>query len=155
MKKILLLIYGAFFCFIFWYGFVASKTFDGAVTHSFEKGMEYPRKMARLKELGWRFTGTPRWAPTGQQIEVGLEITGPDGKPVTGAAVSLDISRPASPETMEIGEVREKVPGHYTSTVIFRKHGQWLVTATIASKNDEFTYEYKLYADNKGQTNGT
>ncbi len=155
MKKLLFLIYGSFLCFIFWYGFVASKTFDGAVSHSFEKGMDYPRKVARLKELGWQFKGMPRWVPRGSEVEVGLEITGPGGKPVTGASVSLDISRPASAEAIETGRVEETRPGHYVSSVVFPGHGLWLVTATIVSHDDEFTYEYKIYADDKGQTNGT
>lgn len=146
MKKILWTTYILFFFFIIYYGLVASRTFDGAVDKPYDKGMAYPAKMARLEELGWHFKADAGWVLAGRPGDFTLTVTGKDNAPVRGARVTLEISRPAGPETLPPVQAAEAEPGRYVAGFTVPEYGHWLFSVKIDKMEDEFDYEYKIYA---------
>lgn len=156
MKKILWTTYILFFLFVIYYGGVASRTFDGAVDKPYDKGMAYPAKTARLKELGWRFQVDAGRVTAGRPGDFTLTITGKNNAPVQGARVTLEISRPAGPETLLPVQAAETQAGRYVANFTVPELGHWLLTVRINRMEDEFDYEYKIYAASgeKNNANG-
>lgn len=154
MKIILYITYTLFFSFVIGYWVFASKTFDGAVKHSYTEGLEYPRKLARLKELGWRFeTGTGK-VSTGVPVELALGIRDKNGRPVSGLAVTMEVSRPASIEALEPATARELTAGRYVAPVIIPAYGHWQVVSRIQYQQENFTHTFRIYAEKGGKENG-
>jgi len=147
MKKILYCIYTVFFTFIVWHVMFAIDGFDGAVKNSFTKGMEYPKQLAKQKELDLVFSGSPAHVVAGKPFDLVLNITGKEKSPVTGAEVDLEVARPASQQRAVRAIAGEQKAGEYTMTVTVPGYGHWLVTAIIVIGGDEFTHEFRIYAD--------
>ena len=154
MKKILYVIYTLFFSFVIGYSVFAAKTFDGAVKHSYEKGLEYPHKIARLKELGWHFQGSGDKLVSGSPAALILAVVDDKGHPVTGLEVRMEVSRPASREALEPLQAREKEPGHYVADVTLPAYGHWQVVSRIESQQDDFTHTFRIYAQKGAKENG-
>ena len=148
MKKILYCVYGVFFTFIIWHVMFAAKGFDGAVKNSFEKGMDYPRKMAKKKELGLVFTGSPKQVVIGEPVDLVLDISKYEAEPVTGATVTMEVARPASQESAaETTAAAEGSAGRYQMSCTIPNYGHWLVTAKITIDDEEFIHEFRIYAE--------
>ena len=154
MKKILYCVYGVFFTFIVWHVMFAAKGFDGAVNNSFDKGMDYPRQMAKIRELGLTFEGTPKQIIVGKAAELKLRITSHGENPVTGADVTMEVARPASREQVSVSPVIEQDAGLYATGLTVTGYGHWLVTAKIIMGDEKFTHEFRIYAE-KEQLNET
>jgi len=154
VKKILYTIYTLFFSFVIGYSVFAAKTFDGAVKHSYEKGMEYPRKVARLKELGWQFEGGGERMVSGTPVDLTLAVVDREGRPVSGLDVVMEVSRPATPEALAPLAAREKEPGHYVADVTLPAYGHWQVVTRIHSQQEDFTHTFKIYAEKGEKENG-
>ena len=154
MKKILYCVYGVFFTFIVWHVMFAAEGFDGAVKNSFDKGMDYPRQLAQIKELGLVFEGSPKQVTVGSPTELTLRITGLEDKPVSGADVVMEIARPASRQSIASAPVTEQAAGSYVRSLDVSDYGHWLVTAQIILNDEKFTYEFRIYAE-KEQTDET
>jgi len=150
MPRLLMGVYALFFCFVIWYGAVASRTFDGAVKDSYEKGMAYPAQKARLKELGWTFQGGPRQLVQGEAGPLRLKIMLGDGSPVRGAEVTFAVARPASRETLPALTAQEIEAGAYQTMVTLPGDGHWFITASIRRGQDMFTYEFRTFAEKRG-----
>jgi hypothetical protein len=67
-------IYGIFLSFVIGYAVFATKTFDGAIEHSYEKGMAYPLKLAQMQELNWLFQAGEHQFKTGEKTLLDLGI---------------------------------------------------------------------------------
>ncbi len=147
MKKILYCVYTVFFTFIVWHVMFAIDGFDGAVKNSFTKGMEYPKQLAKQKELQLVFDGTPQHVIVGQPFDLVLNITGKENSPVSGAVVAMEVARPASQQTAASETAGEQGAGKYKMNVTVPGHGHWLVTAKIVIGGEKFTHEFRIYAD--------
>ena len=155
MKKILYCVYGVFFTFIIWHVMYAADGFDGAVKNSFDKGMDYPVKIAKMKELGLVFEGSPKQVVVGQPVDLVLDITEHAHKPVSGAKVSMEVTRPASLDSAaESTPAMEAGAGKYQMNCTIPNYGHWLVTAIITIDDEEFIHEFRIYAE-KEKTNET
>lgn len=147
MKKILYCVYTVFFTFIVWHAMFAIDGFDGAVKNSFTKGMEYPKQLAKQKELSLVFSGAPNHVVVGQPFDLVLNITGKEERPVTGAEVDMEVARPASQQTAARAAAGEHEEGNYLMNVTVPGHGHWLVTAKIRIDGTTFTHAFRIYAD--------
>jgi len=147
MKKILYCVYTIFFTFIVWHVMFAINGFDGAVKNSFSKGMEYPKQLAKQKELRLVFDGTPQHVIVGQPFDLILHITGKEKHPVSGAEVAMEVARPASQQTAASATAGEGGAGEYHMNVTVPGYGHWLVTAKIVIDGEKFTHEFRIYAD--------
>ncbi len=154
MKKILYCVYGVFFTFIVWHVMFAADGFDGAVKNSYEKGMEYPRLLAKQKQLGIEFVGSPGQVIAGKPADIQLQIT-EHGKPLTGATVSMEVARPASLQNAGAeATANEEEAGKYMMHVTIPEYGHWAVTAKIILDKEEFSHEFRIYAE-RANTNET
>ncbi len=155
IPRLLMVVYALFFSFVVWYGVLASRTFDGAVKDSYEKGMAYPAQISRIKELGWNFEGGPRQLIQGQAGALQLRIGSSDGTAVRDAEVELIVARPAAREALPPLTAKESSPGVYQATVTLPGPGHWFVTATIRWRGESFTYEFRTYAEERNAHHGT
>ncbi len=153
MKKILYCVYTLFFTFIVWHVMFAIDGFDGAVKNSFTKGMNYPVQLAKQKELGLVFEGTPVQVVAGKPFDLILNITGRAKQPVRGAEVAMEVARLASQETAAHSFAGEKEAGQYLMNITVPGNGHWLVTAKIVIGEEKFTHEFRIYADVKQRRN--
>jgi nitrogen fixation protein FixH len=112
--------------------------------------MAYPAKVARQKELGWTFNGSAEKLTVGQPGNFILSITDKDGRPVREAKVSMTVSRPASREALPVVQAKEQENGDYMAQITVPAYGHWLVNVTINRQDDEFDFEYKVYASKGG-----
>ncbi|MCK5194602.1 MAG: FixH family protein [Desulfobulbaceae bacterium] len=151
MKKILVVIYVIFIGFVAGYSVFATKTFDGAVKHSYRKGMEYPVKLARLKELGWHFQSGPGKVVTGIPVELMLAITDNNGKPVQNMSVTFEVSRPAGPDCLRPMNAQEHEAGRYMAEMTIPQYGHWQIIANIHFNKEEFNHTFRIYAE-KGES---
>jgi FixH len=155
MKKILYCVYGVFFTFIVWHVMFAIDGFDGAVKNSYKKGMDYPRQMAKKQELGLMFVGSPKQIVVGQPVDLVLDITEHAKIPVTGAEVTMEVARPASMQSAApTTPTTEETAGKYHMHLMVPEYGHWTVTAKITIGDEEFTHEFRLYAERE-KTNET
>ena len=99
--------------FVISYGVFATVTFDGAIEHSYEKGMAYPQKLAKLQELNWQFQPGGHQFRTGEKALLELWIKDRNKNPVHDASVQFEVNRPASRERMPMQTAKEMEPGHY------------------------------------------
>jgi hypothetical protein len=146
VKRTLFIVYAIFFSFVVGYAVFASVTFDGAITHSYEKGMEYPQKIARLKTLGWQFKVGNDRLQSGKSQPLDLWLTTDKGQPVAGARVSMQVTRPASPDTLPTILANEEEKGHYKGVVTLPGYGHWLVKVSIDHFEEQIEYEFRIYA---------
>jgi len=151
VRTTLFIVYGIFLSFVVGYAVFASVTFDGAITHSYEKGMEYPQKIARLKTLGWQFKLGKDQFQSKKPESLDLWLTTGNGKPVAGAKVSMEVTRPASPDTLPEIPAKEVEKGHYKGVVTLPEYGHWLVRVWIDHLGEQIEYEFRIYA-NEGES---
>lgn len=147
MKKILYCVYTVFFTFIVWHVMFAINGFDGAVKNSFTKGMDYPKQLEKKRELGLEFSGLPQQVVVGKPFDLVLNITGLAEKPVRGAEVVFDVSRPASQQRAAHSAAREEQAGQYLMHMTVPEYGHWMATAKIVIGEEKFTHEFRIYAD--------
>lgn len=146
MKQVLFLIYGIFLTFVIGYSIFASVTFDGAIKGSYEKGQQYPQELARLHRLGWQFISGQEELQAGKTGPLDLLIVDRNGSPLTGASVTMEISRPAGPQTLPAQNAAEQQSGHYTATVNLPGYGHWLVNAQITMDGQPVGHEFRIFA---------
>ena len=84
-----------------------------------------PALSARIR---FALAGTPRSL---DPIAVTVRVDD-NGRPVTGAHVSVDLSMPSMPMPDNRTALRETAPGTYTGTVRFSMSGAWTATVTAA-----------------------
>ena len=147
MKQGLYLIYGTFLVFVIGYSIFASVTFDGAIEGSYEKGEHYPQDLARLRKLGWQFIPGQEALQAGQNGLLDLLILDRNGSPLTGASVTMEVSRPAGPQTLPAQQATERKRGHYTINVNLPGYGYWLVDARITSDGRPVEHEFRIFAN--------
>lgn len=155
MKVTLFIVYGIFFSFVVGYAVFATVTFDGDINHSFEKGMEYPEKLARLETLGWQVKLENDQVFSGKPGPLDLWLTAGNGEPVTGAKVSMEVTRPASPDTLPKIQASEEEDGHYKGLVTLPGYGHWLVKVSVDHLEDQIEYEFRIYANQGELSRGT
>jgi nitrogen fixation protein FixH len=149
LKVTLFCIYGIFLCFVIGYAVFASVTFDGAIEHSYEKGMAYPQKLAKLKELNWQFQPGKHQFRIGEEALLELWIRDKENNPVHDASVQFEVNRPASQEAMPTQKAKEMEPGHYVTPIQVRRFGHWQVKAVVIQDQVEVEHEFRIYV-NKG-----
>jgi nitrogen fixation protein FixH len=149
LKAALFFIYGIFLIFVIGYSVYATVTFDGAIEHSYEKGMAYPQKIATLQELNWRFQPGGHQFRTGEKSLLEIWITDKNNEPVHSATVRFEVNRPAGPEAMPIQTAREMEPGRYVSSVQLPQFGHWRVRAIVVRDQVQVEHEFQIYV-NKG-----
>jgi nitrogen fixation protein FixH len=147
MKLVLYLVYATFLAFVIGYSIFASVTFDGAIKGSYEKGEQYPQDLARLHRLGWQFIPGSEALRAGKTGLLDLLILDRNGSPLTGASVSMEISRPAGPQTLPTQKAAEQQKGHYTASVNLPGYGHWLVNARIALDGPPVEHEFRIFAN--------
>jgi nitrogen fixation protein FixH len=147
LKVALFCIYGIFLSFVIGYAVFATKTFDGAIEHSYEKGMAYPQKLAQLQELNWQFQPGEHQFKTGEKTLLELGIRDKHNKPITNAAVQFEVQRPASRETVPTQTAKEMKPGHYATTIQMPRFGHWLVTAIVVQGQVQVAHEFRIYVN--------
>lgn len=149
MKVTLFCIYGIFLSFVIGYAVFATVTFDGAIEHSYEKGMAYPQKLAQLQELDWRFQPGEHQFKIGEKALLELWILDKNNHPVHDASVQFEVNRPASQETMPTQMAKEMEPGHYVTPIQVPQFGHWLVKAVVVHDQIQVEHEFRIYV-NKG-----
>ncbi len=122
--------------------------------HSYEKGLEYPHKLARLKELGWHFKGGYGKLTSGSPVDLALDVVDNNGVPVSGLQVIMEISRPASAEALKPATAAEKKAGRYVADVTFPAFGHWQVVSHIHYQQEDFTHTFRIYAEKGEKGNG-
>jgi nitrogen fixation protein FixH len=145
LKVTLFIIYGIFLCFVVGYAVFATATFDGAIEHSYEKGMAYPQKLAKLQELNWRFQPGEHRFRTGEKALLELWIRDKNNNPVHDASVQFEVNRPASQETMPKQSANEMEPGHYVTSIQVPQFGHWLVKAIVVQDQVQVEHEFRIY----------
>lgn len=145
MKATLFCIYGIFLLFVVSYGVFATVTFDGAIEHSYEKGMAYPQKLAYLRKLNWRFQPGQHQFRTGEKAFLELWIRDKNNDPVHNASVEFEVNRPAGRETLPTQTAREVEPGHYVTPVQVHRFGHWLVKAVVVHGQVQVEHEFRIY----------
>ncbi len=147
MKQALYLIYGTFLAFVIGYSVFASVTFDGAIEGYYEKGEQYPQDLARLHRLGWQFIPGREELQAGKTGRLDLLILDRNGSPLPGASVTMEISRPAGPQTLPAQQAAEQQNGHYSISVSLPGYGHWLVNARITSDGQSVEHEFRIFAN--------
>ena len=142
-------IYGIFLLFVIGYSVFATVTFDGAIDHSYAKGMAYPQELAKLQELNWRFQPGEHRFRTGGKTLLELWIRDKSNSPVHDASVQFEVSRPASQETMPTQTAKEMEPGHYVTPIQVPQFGHWLVKVIVVRDQVHIEHEFRIYV-NKG-----
>lgn len=147
MKVALFCIYGIFLCFVIGYGVFATVTFDGAIEHSYEKGMAYPQKLAKLQELNWRFQPGEHQFRTGEKALLELWIRDKDNNPVHDASVQFEVNRPASRAAIPTQQAKEMEPGRYVTPIQVPRLGHWLVKAIVVQDELQVEHEFRIYVE--------
>jgi nitrogen fixation protein FixH len=149
LKVTLFCIYGIFLSFVIGYAVFATVTFDGAIDHSYEKGMAYPQKLAKLQELNWQFQPGEHQFRTGEEGHLELWIRDKYNNPVHDVSVQFEVNRPASQESIPTQTAREMEPGHYITSIQVPRLGHWLVKAIVVHDQVQVEHEFRIYV-NKG-----
>lgn len=151
MKAILFCTYGLFLSFVIGYSVFATVTFDGDIRHSYEKGMAYPQKLAKLQELNWRFQPGEHQFRTGEKALLELSISDKKNNPVCDACVQFKVTRPAGRETIPTQPAKEMEPGHYGTPIQVPQFGHWLVKAVVVQDQVEVEHEFRIYIENASE----
>jgi hypothetical protein len=147
MKKILIAIYTLFLLFLVGSAIFASKTFDGDVDNAYEKGMQYPVELEKIKKLGWHFSTPKNKIIMGLPGNIELLISDNDKKPVSGAQVSMELSLLTKPDTLPIKRAKESSPGSYIVSASLPYHGHWQVDAIILYNGEKILHRFKIYIE--------
>lgn len=149
MKNTIITIYLLFLTFLISSAVFASKTFDGDIRNSYEKGMAYPVEKEKIKKHGWSFSIQQHTFPINKQSTLELLITDKDGLPVRGADVTMQISRPNQPFALPSLQAREQNEGYYGATMTLPFEGHWQVNADIRINEEQVHQLFKFYAEEK------
>jgi hypothetical protein len=147
MKKLLFAVYLVFLTFLVGSAVFASRTFDGDIRNSFEKGMAYPLEKAKIKEKGWSFSINQKLFSVDRQSKLEILITDEYRSPIHGAKVSMEISRLTQPYTLPLQQAFEQETGHYITSVSLPSHGHWQVIAGIEIDDELVHHQFNIYAE--------
>ena len=102
---------------------IATRTHTGVVTdEAYNRGLAYNETIEAAEAqdaLGWQ--SSVRLDDTG----LVFEITDTVGKPLSGASVRAEISRPLEADQGQIVSLNEARPGVYSADIEFPADGQW------------------------------
>jgi len=108
----------------------------------YRKALAWDSKRAQDRyntELGWRLEFRVEPAAPGQDPRVCVELTGPDGKPVTGARVAVEtFSNIRRDETMTA--TLTPTDSGYQAAMPMRGNGLWEFRFTVTRGGELFTY---------------
>lgn len=111
----------------------AITTFGGVDTpSSYQAGLTFKAEEAEAAAQAARnWTVDARIAPTAEASELSLEVRDGDGRPVTGADVSVRLAHPVDERRDIAVTVSETAPGRYSGGAV-TKPGQWTLDIEIA-----------------------
>lgn len=129
----LLAFFGVIFAVNAYFATVAIGTYTGVVAQEpYRKGLTYNRRIAaslRQDELNWTATVEAR-----RDGLTRLDLSAPDGQPVTGLDVKGVMGRPSTDIADRALTFTETKPGHYETQAAAIEPGNWIVT--IAARAD-------------------
>jgi nitrogen fixation protein FixH len=111
--------------------YIAVSTFPGAAsTDDFDTSNRYDailKAVAAQDALGWTE------AARAQALTAVIDLTGPDHKPLTRAALTANAERPLGSDSLTALAFIEAAPGHYVATSALPMPGQWDLKLTVAA----------------------
>ena len=111
----------------------ALDTWPGLTTgHAYQEGITYNQTIEQAekqKALGWR-SRLSLGAPTPRGHLVAARMSGPDGQPLRGLAVTALLRRPVGEGLDMTVTLAEDTPGHYAALVKLPAPGRWEVVVT-------------------------
>jgi nitrogen fixation protein FixH len=118
--------------------YAAMHTFPGqAGGNGFDLSNRYDQVIARVQRqaaLGWSVR-----VETDAQRHPVLLLRGPDGAPLTGAAVQATAERPLGPQHSTALAFRETARGRYVADGVLAEPGQWDLLLSASAQGHDFT----------------
>ena len=114
---------------------IAVSTFNGLATeNAYMEGLAYNRTLDQAADqarLGW--TVTPSFRPAGDLVgDLTLIASGATGAPLTGATVTVALSRPTQAGHDFVVTLEALEPGHYGAAIAFPLPGVWDARVEVA-----------------------
>jgi nitrogen fixation protein FixH len=111
--------------------YIAVSTFPGAASNDdFDTSNRYDailKAAAAQDALGWTE------AASAQGLTAVVDLTGPDHRPLTGAALTANAERPLGSDTFTALAFTQAAPGHYVATSALPMPGQWDLKLQVAA----------------------
>lgn len=121
---------------------IATRTHTGVVTEeAYNRGLAYNQTINAAEAqdaLGW---------VSSTRVEDGdivFEIADADAKPLSGAFVKAEISRPIEAGHEQTAVLNETRPGFYVASVEFPADGQWDVRVFLSWQNHKYQSRERL-----------
>lgn len=125
---------------------VVHTAFPGAVPHDRNKLYEpHQQRLERQRLLGWKVVpvGLDRLHKNSPS-DLLIQITDKDGKPVTGAKVSLAMWRMANSHDDRHFDLQEHKDGEYSITLNLVNAGNWIADIYIERGQDSFVMQHPV-----------
>ncbi|MDA8082505.1 MAG: FixH family protein [Nitrospiraceae bacterium] len=131
---------------------IGSRSFEGIVTkHPYETGIAWDRTRHERIESGWGVRINGESIHTGD-VSLPITVTDRENHALTGAAVTVTLSRPASAAYDATYAAVESVPGIYTAAARFPLYGYWDVKITVSHDKKRVSFDKRLYITKQGES---
>jgi nitrogen fixation protein FixH len=118
---------------------------ETVVAHPYEDGLHHDAERASRAALGLAVSVDDE-SPAVGVAPLAFRLADRDGNPVEGAAVEVELSRPATSRGEVRGDARETAPGRYAAAVAFPVAGAWDVRFDVRRGADRVRLERRLVA---------
>jgi len=146
MRNLLIAVYVLFIAFLTATAIYGSHIFGGDVKNAYEKGMRYAEDQELIGRLGWQFSNLSHPLTQGVESQVELQVEDAQGAPLSGATVTMRLSRETKLGPVTEAVVREEAPGHYVGRLRPPFLGFYEVAATITTQGHTVPYRFSVYA---------
>lgn len=149
-KKVLLSFILFFLTFIIVdaiFAYISIKTNPGvAVEQAYEKGLNYNQTLEEAEEqskLGWNV----ELQYLAQKSQISLNLTDKNNKPITGAKISFNLSRPLQAGFESSLQANQAGAGLYLAEAKFPMKGNWQVDAIVEVSGKKFYKSEKIIVE--------
>lgn len=126
---------------------VGTKSFEGIVVEKpYETGLLWDAAEKEKASLGWKVDLRTKNFRTGENAVV-LQVFDIEGKPLSGAGVSITVSRPSTNAYDAVYPSREKTSGVYEARVRLPLFGHWDLKVSVTSKERAAVFHERIFAE--------
>jgi nitrogen fixation protein FixH len=130
--------------------FIGTRNFEGLVVDKpYEAGIDWDRIQERKAKLGWSATVNRTSYPLGKSDLI-VYLAGRNGSPMSGAVISIAVSRPSTNRYDRTYPALQQTDGSYLASIDLPLPGRWDVIIHVASGQERADFKTSLAAERIG-----
>ncbi len=126
---------------------IGSRSFEGLVVDKpYETGLAWDAERKKCDRLGWKAAPSQSSFPVGRNV-IDILVTTRDGALLSGATVTVLVTRPATRVYDRVSRAIRETSGQYRTSIELPVFGAWDLRTTVARDGDLCVFNQRIYAE--------